>query len=252
MRTERGVGRGGVVTTELGRATTVFTYYFRSLVAALGDRPGWYGVFVEREPGAARAYESGTEVPPWDVVRAVLHDLAAAHGAAPDPAEAARARALHQAAVAAWDAAPGAEQALRARLEAAARAHDLALRREREAARALDHTATAPTPAATARLTNLLAWSRDDRERAAARRDELWSRLTALTPPPPPPHDDWDARAAPGGQGRDGFHAFGDGEWAGGGPAEGTAYGERDGGRSAPGQDPDAARRSRAPFWGRP
>src|SRR5882757_6472426 len=199
MRTERECGGGGVVATELARATADFTYYFRSLVAALGERPGWYGVFAEREPGAARAYEGGTEVPPWDVVRAVLHDLAAAHGAVPDPAEAARALSLHQAAVAVWDAAPGAEQALRARLDAAARAHDLAQRREREAARALDHTATAPTPAATARLTNLLAWSRDDRERAAARRDELWARLTALTRSSPPRADD--RSADPGGPG---------------------------------------------------
>ncbi|MFC4031004.1 hypothetical protein ACFO3J_05915 [Streptomyces polygonati] len=169
------------MTTELARATTDFAYYFRSLVAALGERPGWYGVFAEREPGAVQAYSSGAEVPPWDVVRALLHDLAVGHGGAPDPAEAARAQALHRAAVAAWDAAPGAERALRARFDAAARTHDLALMREREAARALDQAAATAPGATTARLANTLAWSRDDRERAAARLAEIGARLAALT-----------------------------------------------------------------------
>ncbi|MYS22675.1 hypothetical protein GTW78_21460, partial [Streptomyces sp. SID4948] len=60
------------MTTEPARATTDFAHYFRSLVAALGERPGWYGVFAEREPEAALAYRSGADVPPWDVVRALL------------------------------------------------------------------------------------------------------------------------------------------------------------------------------------
>lgn len=164
--------------------TTDFTRYFRSLVTALGRHPGWYGVFAAREPAAARAFEDGTELPPWDVVRAVLHDLAAAGGVAPDPVEEGRAAALHAAAVAAWDALPGAEHALRRGLEATARAYDLALLREHEAARALDRPAGPPRSAPDARLVAAHAWARDDRERAAARRAALQSRLAALAAGP--------------------------------------------------------------------
>jgi hypothetical protein len=177
-----------VVTTELAGAATDFGYYFRSMVAALGDRTGWYGVFAERDPGAAHAYESGTDVPPWDVVSAVLHDLAAAVGAPLDDIEVTRARTLHRAAVAAWDAAPGAESALRARLDATTRARDMALLREREAARALERATSAPSSPAAARLANILAWARDDRERAAARCDEIRARLASFAAAPAP---DW-------------------------------------------------------------
>ncbi|MFF6960553.1 hypothetical protein [Streptomyces sp. NPDC008317] len=172
------------MTTELAGAATEFTFYFRSMVAALGDRPGWYGVFAGREPEAAHAYEGGADIPPWDVVGAVLHDLAAAVRAPLDEAEVSRARVLHRAAVAEWDAAPGAESALRLRLEVTSRARDMALLREREAARALDQAPADPAGAATARLANILAWARDDRERAAARCDELRARLAAFTAPP--------------------------------------------------------------------
>lgn len=164
--------------------TTDFTRYFRSLVTALGRYPGWYEVFAAREPAAARAFEDGRELPPWDVVRAVLHDLAAAGGVAPDPVEEGRAAALHAAAVAAWDAVPGAEHALRRGLEATVRAYDLALLREREAARALARPAGPPGPAPDARLVAAHAWARDDRERAAARRAALQSRLAALAAGP--------------------------------------------------------------------
>ncbi|MFF7154937.1 hypothetical protein [Streptomyces sp. NPDC008139] len=172
------------MTTELAGAATEFTFYFRSMVAALGDRPGWYGVFAGREPEAAHAYEGGADIPPWDVVGAVLHDLAAAVRAPLDEAEVSRARVLHRAAVAERDAAPGAESALRLRLEVTSRARDMALLREREAARALDRAPADPAGAATARLANILAWARDDRERAAARCDELRARLAAFAAPP--------------------------------------------------------------------
>ncbi|HEY5832541.1 hypothetical protein [Streptomyces sp.] len=148
---------------------------------ALGERPGWYGVFAEREPVAAQAYQNGMDIPPWDVVRAALHDLAAGRGVTVDDGEVARVQALHRAATAAWDAAPGAEHALRARLDAALRARDLAVLHEREVMRAYDHAAaSAPVPA-DARLANVLAWARDDRERAVARCAELHARLAALT-----------------------------------------------------------------------
>ncbi|WP_143120491.1 hypothetical protein [Actinacidiphila alni] len=171
------------MTTEPAGAAAEFAFYFRSMVVALGDHAGWYRVFTEREPGAARAYEDGTDVPPWDVVSAVLHDLAAAAGAPLDDAEAGRARTLHRAAVADQDSAPGAENALRNRLDATSRARETALLREREATRALDRTGADPANPAVARLANILAWARDDRERAAARCDEIRARLAAFTAP---------------------------------------------------------------------
>lgn len=164
-----------------------FTYYFRSLVAMLGERPGWYGVFAARERGAAMAYERGTDIPPWDVVHAVLHDVAVNSGAdRADPGQSAYVYALHRAAVDEQDAAPGAAQALRSRLDAARRARELAAVRAREASRARDHAAAGPSPANTERLINILAWCRDDLARATARCEELSARLTAVVGEPEP------------------------------------------------------------------
>ncbi|SEG13257.1 hypothetical protein SAMN05216223_103343 [Actinacidiphila yanglinensis] len=160
-----------------------FAYYYRSLLAALGERPGWYGVFAERDPEAAAAYSSGRQVPPWDVVRTMLRDVAANAGAADtDPAEAGRAYALHRAATAAEDAAQGAPHVLRGRLESAVRARDGAAARARGAARAYEDAGGASGPAA-ARLANGLAWARDDLARASARCEELRGRLTGVAGP---------------------------------------------------------------------
>ncbi|NJP45498.1 flagellar biosynthesis protein FlhF [Actinacidiphila epipremni] len=82
--------------------TPEFLYYFRSLLAALGDRPGRYALWAARNPDAARAYAAGHEVVPWPLVRTMLRDLAVAGGAPDAPAgEIARAQALHEAAAAA-------------------------------------------------------------------------------------------------------------------------------------------------------
>ena len=165
-----------------------FTYYFRSLVATLGERPGWYGVFAGRHREAAMAYESGALLPPWDVVHAVLHDVAVNSGAAgADPDWIAHAYALYLGAVRAQDAAPGAEHALRARLDAARRDRELAAVRAREAARARDQAAAGPNPATSARLAGILAWCRDDLARASDRCEELAARLEALAGPEPEP-----------------------------------------------------------------
>ncbi|WP_329173557.1 hypothetical protein [Streptomyces sp. NBC_01477] len=156
-----------------------FTYYFRSLVAALGERPGWYGLYAQREPGAARAHETGLEVPPWDVVRTVLRDLAVNSGAGDvDPGEAGRAYALHRAALAAEDAAPDAEARLRGRLAVATRARETAVSRAREAARAYAHHPTAPRA-------NALAWTRDELTRTTSRCTDLHQRLAAVALPEP-------------------------------------------------------------------
>ncbi|MEW1866414.1 hypothetical protein AB0399_39600, partial [Streptomyces sp. NPDC088194] len=155
-----------------------FTYYFRSLLAALGRQPGWYGVFAEREPDAAAAYGSGRRLPPWDVVRTVLRDVAANGGAGDaDPAEVGRAYALHRAAAAAEDSAPGASHALRGRLDAAIRARDGAAARAGAGARGYEEAGAETAGPAGARLANGLAWARDDLSRAAARCEELRGRL---------------------------------------------------------------------------
>jgi hypothetical protein len=163
-----------------GLVVADFTFWFRSLVTALGERPGWYGVYAQRDPGAARAHESGREIPPWDVVRTALRDLAVNAGAGDvDPAEAGRAYALHRAALAAEDAAPGAAARLRARLDAATYARDTAATRARDAARAYARDPTAPR-------SHALAWSRDDLTRATSRCADLHQRLAALAVPQPP------------------------------------------------------------------
>ncbi|MFE2429156.1 hypothetical protein ACFXJ5_20725 [Streptomyces sp. NPDC059373] len=164
---------------EIGDAVREFTLYFRSLVTALGDAPGWYGVFAARDPEGVRAYLDGLDVPPWDVLLAVLHDVAAQHGGRPVPGEAlARAERLYAAAVAEFDAAPGSEHALRARLDMMQRERQYTLLRERDAARAVQLGIADP---------NDLAWARDDRERATARCLELQGRLDALVSRPPAP-----------------------------------------------------------------
>ena len=54
-----------------------------------------------------RACLEGREVPPWDVVEAVLQDLAAEYGPGAAAQEKERARGLHTGALAAHDARPG-------------------------------------------------------------------------------------------------------------------------------------------------
>ncbi|WP_327288119.1 hypothetical protein [Streptomyces sp. NBC_01198] len=171
--------------------TADFTYYFRSLVAALGDRPGWYGLYAQREPAAARDHESGRETPPWDVVRTVLRDLAVNSGAEDiDPGEAGRVFALHRAALAAEDAAPDADARLRIRLAAAAQARESAVVRAREAARAYARQPTAARGQA-------LAWTRDELTRTTSRCTDLHQRLAAVAPADPAPGDPAPAEPEP-------------------------------------------------------
>lgn len=177
------MGYGGVTVdrtagARVDGAMREFMHYFRALVAALGDAPGWYGVFAHRDPDGVQAYLDGTDVPPWDVVRAVLHDVAAHRGLPVDAELAARAQRLHAAAVAELDGAPGSDTALRASLDGMLRQRQYAAARERQIAGAVqqgDHG-----PLESERLANDLAWARDDRERAAARCTELQARLDAV------------------------------------------------------------------------
>ncbi|NUS82348.1 MAG: hypothetical protein HOY75_06260, partial [Streptomyces sp.] len=157
-----------------------FARYLRALTRRLDAEQGWYGVFAQRDPEGMRACLDGREVPPWDVVQALLQDLSAQRG--PDVAKeaATRAAALYRASVTAYDTTVGGRTALQGRLEAMLREQRHAAKRERERHAAVrDATAEADADARE-RLSTDLAWARDDWERATARCEELRARLTAL------------------------------------------------------------------------
>ncbi|GGS90968.1 hypothetical protein [Streptomyces cinerochromogenes] len=170
---------------QLPDAVREFANYLDALLARLDPRGGWSGVFWQRDPQGMRACLDGREVPPWDVVEALLEDLGVAYGPAAAAAERERARALHVAALTAYDARPGARDALAGRL-------DVMLREQRHAAdRRADLTRLLSTPLSPERSASLhhdLAWAQDDHSRATARCAELQARLRRL-----------DQRAAPAG-----------------------------------------------------
>ncbi|MFG2547449.1 hypothetical protein ACGFOM_34000 [Streptomyces sp. NPDC048594] len=155
-----------------------FTRYLAGLLIRLDQGAGWCGVFWQRDPDGMRACLDGREIPPWDVVEALLQDLAGRYGAAAAEAETEPARALHAAALAAYDSLPGARDALRDRLDVMLRERRYAAERETRLTRTLSHPGTTPETAASLRLD--LAWAHDDHTRATARCTELRSRLTAL------------------------------------------------------------------------
>ncbi|WP_258055813.1 hypothetical protein [Streptomyces sp. Ru62] len=154
-----------------------FASYLDALLARLDPRGGWNGVFWQRDPDGMRACLDGREVPPWDVVEALLEDLGALYGPAAAGAERERARALHAAAVTAYDARPGARDALADRL-------DVMLREQRYAAErhaGLSRRLSTPVPGDQADALRLdLAWAHDDHTRATSRCAELRARLEAL------------------------------------------------------------------------
>ncbi|MGV4984625.1 hypothetical protein ACVB8X_28200 [Streptomyces sp. NRAIS4] len=154
-----------------------FVSYLDGLLARLDRGGGWSGVFWQRDPDGMRACLDGREVPPWDVVEALLEDLAGAYGSAAAEAERERARALYRAALAAYDARPGARDTLLDRLDVMLREQRYAAERHADLTRLL----TAPTSAEEADSLRLdLAWAQDDHVRATARCAELRSRLTEL------------------------------------------------------------------------
>ncbi|MFD4574787.1 hypothetical protein ACFWNK_22205 [Streptomyces sp. NPDC058417] len=151
-----------------------FANYLDSLLGRLDQRAGWCAVFWQRDPDGMRACLDGREVPPWDVVEALLQDLAAAHGTPAAAQEARRARPLHIAALVAYDALPGARDALGDRLDAMLREQRQAFQRQADLGRLLA-AATTREEAASLRLD--LAWAQDDQERATARCAELRYRI---------------------------------------------------------------------------
>ncbi|MDT3400565.1 hypothetical protein RKE29_28820, partial [Streptomyces sp. B1866] len=153
-----------------------FARFLRALTGRLDPTAGWYGVFAQRDPDGMRACLGGQEVPPWDVVQALLQDFSAlcGHTAAQDAAV--RAADLYRASVSAYDAA-GDAATLRGRLDVMLGERTYAATRERHLRQALLAAADA---AVRERLAADLAWAHDDWERATARCDELRTRLSAL------------------------------------------------------------------------
>ncbi|MFE7763373.1 hypothetical protein [Streptomyces sp. NPDC057438] len=151
-----------------------FAQYLNKLMAKLDQGGGWCGVFWQRDPDGMRACLEGQEVPPWDVVQALMHDLHTAYGPAAAAQETERARALHTASLAAHDARPGGRDALGDRLDVMLREQRYAAERAAELTHRL-RSATTQVEADTIRLD--LAWAHDDRERATARCTELRTRI---------------------------------------------------------------------------
>ncbi|MFZ4130006.1 hypothetical protein ACOZEM_19015 [Streptomyces cellulosae] len=175
-----------------------FTDHLRDLLARLDRYAGWCLVFWQRDPDGMRACLEGREPPPWDVVESLLQDLAAVHGPAAADAELPRSRALHAGATAAFDARPGARQALSDRLDVMLREQRYAADRRAGLTRRL---AAAATREEAESLGNDLAWAEDDHRRATARCAEITARMAALdehTPGPGPAHTHtrWAARPA--------------------------------------------------------
>ncbi|MFE0253915.1 hypothetical protein [Streptomyces sp. NPDC059010] len=154
-----------------------FVDYLDGLLARLDQGGGWCGVFWQRDPEGMQACLDGREMPPWDVLESLLHDLAAQYGPGGAGPETERARALHAAALAAYDARPGGRDALGDRLDVMLREQRYAAERQAELGRSLA-AATSREEADAVRLD--LAWARDDHERATARCAELGARVADL------------------------------------------------------------------------
>lgn len=154
-----------------------FAKYLRDLLARLDSGVGWCGVFWTRDPEGMQACLDGSEVPPWDVVEALLHDLATGYGAQAAERETQRARALHTASLTAYDARPGGRELLGERLGMMLTEQRFAVERQVELGYSL---AAADTPDEVERINRDLAWVRDDHERATARCAELRERVERL------------------------------------------------------------------------
>ncbi|MER6242723.1 hypothetical protein [Streptomyces griseorubiginosus] len=154
-----------------------FVAYLSGVLARLDQGGGWCAVFWQRDPDGMQACLDGREVPPWDVVEALLQDLAGAYGLDAARAEAERARPLHAAAQSAHDARPGGRDALGDRFDVMLREQRYAAERQAELGRLLAAAATQEEADA---LRLDLAWARDDHERAVRRCAELQSRMAEL------------------------------------------------------------------------
>ncbi|MEV2209934.1 hypothetical protein AB0H86_00110 [Streptomyces sp. NPDC050997] len=166
-----------MVVDQLPRQVREFANHLDGLLARLDQGGGWCGVFWQRDPDGMQACLDGREMPPWDVVEALLQDLAVMYGPQIAAAETARARALHAAAVVAYDARSGGRDALGDRFDVMLREQRYATERKAELGRSL---ASAPTQEQADALRVDLAWAHDDHERATRRCAELRSRMEQL------------------------------------------------------------------------
>lgn len=151
-----------------------FARYLNGLVERLDRSGGWCGVFWQRDPDGMRACLEGREVPPWDVVEALLQDVLAQYGERAAAQETARAHPLYGASLAACDVRPGAREALGDRLDVMLREQRYAAERQAELGARLP-SAVSRGEAEAIRLD--LAWAQDDHERATARCAELRHRM---------------------------------------------------------------------------
>jgi hypothetical protein len=151
-----------------------FAGYLNKLMTKLDQGAGWCAVFWQRDPEGMRACLDGLEVPPWDVVEALMHDLETAYGPAAAAQETQRARALHRASLAAYDSRPGGRHALGDRLDVMLREQRYAADRTADLTRRLQ-AATSQEEVDSLRLD--LAWAHNDHERASARCAELRTRI---------------------------------------------------------------------------
>ncbi|WP_306336253.1 hypothetical protein [Streptomyces sp. KL118A] len=154
-----------------------FARYLRDLLGRLDQAAGWCGVFWQRDPDGMRACLDGAEVPPWDVVQALLHDLAADRGIPEAERETDTARALHRASIAAYDARPGGHELLSDRLDMMLTEQRIALERQADLTRQLSAAVDADD---VDRINLDLAWVRDDHDRATARCAEIQERMDRL------------------------------------------------------------------------
>ncbi|MET9391006.1 hypothetical protein ABZY20_11420 [Streptomyces sp. NPDC006624] len=157
-----------------------FASYLDGLLARLDSSGGWCAVFWQRDPEGMRACLDGREVPPWDVVEAVLRDYSGRYGPAAAGQETERARVLHTAALHAFDDRPGGRDALADQLDVMLREQRYAAERQGDLTRRL---AAAPTREQADAFRLDLAWARDDHERASARCAELRARMARLDRP---------------------------------------------------------------------
>ncbi|MCX4782985.1 hypothetical protein [Streptomyces sp. NBC_01264] len=163
--------------------------YMRGLTQRLDPGAGWYGEFLRRDPQGMRACLDGAAMPPWDVLESLLGDLAGSTGATALAREAQYAAGLRAAAVGVWDRLPGGVEELRTLLDSAAEQRA----RARDALRVLSaRLAETADPAQAQALSRELSWTRDDGARAAARHEDLTSRLEAVAPGATGrPEEDW-------------------------------------------------------------
>ncbi|WP_328446568.1 hypothetical protein OG780_09380 [Streptomyces sp. NBC_00386] len=151
-----------------------FARYLNGLVERLDRSGGWCGVFWQRDPDGMRACLEGQEVPPWDVVEALLQDVLAQYGERAAAQETARAHTLYEASLAAYDVRPGAREALGDRLDVMLREQRYAAERQAELSGRLP---SAVSRGETEAIRLDLAWAQDDHERATARCAELRHRM---------------------------------------------------------------------------